>query len=92
VISPSQGHYLHTGQRKHRINAYTDIHVLSGIRIHDPSVRASEDSSCLSPRGHCDLHNKAISSNTRSVSRIQLTQNEVQDQAVVNMVMRLSIP
>jgi hypothetical protein len=30
------------------------IHVLSGIRTYDPSVRASEDSSCLRPRGHCD--------------------------------------
>jgi hypothetical protein len=48
--------YLYTGQHKHRINAYTDIHALSGIRIHDPSVRASEDSSCLRPRGHRDLH------------------------------------
>jgi hypothetical protein len=38
----------------HRINAYTDIHALSGIRIHDPTVRASEDSSCLRPRGHRD--------------------------------------
>jgi hypothetical protein len=27
---------------------------LNGIRTHDPSVRASEDSSCLRPRGHCD--------------------------------------
>jgi hypothetical protein len=27
---------------------------LSGIRTHDPSVRASEDSSCLRLRGHCD--------------------------------------
>jgi hypothetical protein len=48
VISPSQGRYLHTGQYKHRINA------LSGIRIDDPRVRASEDSSCLRSRGHCD--------------------------------------
>jgi hypothetical protein len=46
VISPSQGRYLHTRQHKHRINTYTDIHALSGIRSHDPSVRASEDSSC----------------------------------------------
>jgi hypothetical protein len=38
-----------------RINAHnTDIHALSGIRTHDPSVRASEDSSCLSPRCHRD--------------------------------------
>jgi hypothetical protein len=51
-ISPSQGHCLHTGQHKHRINAHnTDIHALSGNRTHDPSVWAGEDSSCLSPRG-----------------------------------------
>jgi hypothetical protein len=53
-ISPSQGRYLHTGKHKHSKNANTDIHALSGIRIYDPSVRASEDSSCLRPRGHCD--------------------------------------
>jgi hypothetical protein len=47
-ISPSQGRY------RHRINAYTDIHVSSGIRTQDPSVRAGEDSSCLRPRGHCE--------------------------------------
>jgi hypothetical protein len=42
-----QGLYLYTEQHKHRINAHnTDIHALSGIRIHDPSIRASEDSSC----------------------------------------------
>jgi hypothetical protein len=35
----------HTGQHKHRINAHIDIHGLSGIRTHDPSVLASEDSS-----------------------------------------------
>jgi hypothetical protein len=33
-------------------NKRTDIHALSGIRTHDPSVPASEDSSCLRPRGH----------------------------------------
>jgi hypothetical protein len=32
----------------------TDIHASRGIRIHDPSVRADEDSSCPRPRGHCD--------------------------------------
>jgi hypothetical protein len=54
-ISPSQDLYLHTEQHKHRINAHnTDIHASSEIRTHDPSVRASEDSSCLRPRGHCD--------------------------------------
>jgi hypothetical protein len=55
-ISPSQGRYPHTEQNKHRINAHTDIHVLSGIRTHDPSARTSEDSSCLRRRGHCDRH------------------------------------
>jgi hypothetical protein len=53
-ISPSQGHYLHTGQHKHRINSHTDTHSSSGIRTQDPSIRASEDSSCLRERGHCD--------------------------------------
>jgi hypothetical protein len=32
---------------------------LSGIRTHDPSVRADEDSSYLRPRGHCDRHSVA---------------------------------
>jgi hypothetical protein len=35
-------------------NKHTDIHVLSGIRTHDPIVRASENCSCLRPRGHCN--------------------------------------
>jgi hypothetical protein len=59
-ISPSQGRYLHAGQHKHRINVHTDIHALSGIRNHDPGVRASEDSSCLRPRGHCDRQFKIV--------------------------------
>jgi hypothetical protein len=37
-ISPSQGHYIHRGQHKYRTNAHTDIHALSGIGTHDPSV------------------------------------------------------
>jgi hypothetical protein len=53
-ISPSQGRYLRTGQYKHRMKAHTDIHASSGIRTHDPSIRAVEDGSCLRPRGHCD--------------------------------------
>jgi hypothetical protein len=31
-----------------------NIHDLSSIRTHDPSVRASEDSLCLRPRSYCD--------------------------------------
>jgi hypothetical protein len=57
VIGPSQGRYLRTGQHEHRINAHTDIQALSGVRIHDPSVRANENSACLRPlrlRGNCD--------------------------------------
>jgi hypothetical protein len=51
-ISLSQGLYLHTKHKhKHRINPHTHIPVSSGIRTHDPSVRASEDVSCLGPRG-----------------------------------------
>jgi hypothetical protein len=33
---------------------HTDIHALSWIRTHDPSVRARKDSSCLKPCGQCD--------------------------------------
>jgi hypothetical protein len=52
-ISPSQGRYLHMEQHKHRINAHnTDVHALSVIRTHDPSIRVIEDISCLRPRGH----------------------------------------
>jgi hypothetical protein len=31
-----------------------NIHALSVIRTHDPSVRASEESTCLRPLGYCD--------------------------------------
>jgi hypothetical protein len=41
---------------------HTGMHALSGIRAHDPSVLASEVSSCLRPRSHCDrlytIHNE----------------------------------
>jgi hypothetical protein len=33
---------------------HTDIHILSGIRTHDPSFRADEDSAWIRPRGYCD--------------------------------------
>jgi hypothetical protein len=55
VINPSQGLYLNTWQHKQNKRIHTpNIHALSGIRTHDPSVRASEDSSCLRQRGYCD--------------------------------------
>jgi hypothetical protein len=44
ILASSQGRYLHTGHYKHRIKAYTDIHVMVGILTHDPIVRASENS------------------------------------------------
>jgi hypothetical protein len=61
-ISSSQGLFLNTGQHKHRINAYTHrtSRPLSRIGTHDPSVQASEDSSCLKSRGHCDLRKQFI--------------------------------
>jgi hypothetical protein len=52
-ISPSQSRYLHTEQHKRGIKN-TDIHALSRIRTHDPSVRAREGNSWLRPLGHCD--------------------------------------
>jgi hypothetical protein len=55
LISPSQGHYLNTGQHKHKINVHTHIYALGRIRNHDPSVQESVDSSCLRLRGHCNL-------------------------------------
>jgi hypothetical protein len=42
VISRSQGRYLNTEKPRTHI---PNIHALGGIRTHDPSVRASEDSS-----------------------------------------------
>jgi hypothetical protein len=44
----------YTWQHKHRINAHRrPCFESSGIRNHDPSVRAGEGSWCLRPRGHC---------------------------------------
>jgi hypothetical protein len=68
VISPSPGRYLHTGQHKHRINAHTNIHALSGIRTHVPNFRASEDSSYFRPRGHYDR----LTKNLRNLISIDL--------------------
>jgi hypothetical protein len=48
-INPTQ---VYTGQhntKKKKTRAH--IHASSGIRTHDPSVRAVEDRTCLRPRG-----------------------------------------
>jgi hypothetical protein len=44
----------YTQNNTNTVYTHIDIHASSGIRSHDPSVWASEDSSCLRPRGHCD--------------------------------------
>jgi hypothetical protein len=53
--SQLQGRYLH--RTSHRINT----RAFNGIRTQDPSVAASEDISCLRPRGNCDRHIRFIS-------------------------------
>jgi hypothetical protein len=50
-ISPLQ--YRTTQTQNKRIHT-TNVHALSGIRTHATSVRASEDSSYLRPRGYSD--------------------------------------
>jgi hypothetical protein len=53
VISSSQGLCLHTRTE----NAQTlNFHALSGIRTHDPGLRAGECSACLRPFGYRDRH------------------------------------
>jgi hypothetical protein len=52
IIRPLQGRCLNTWQHKHGIDAHR-YPCFNGFRAYDPSVRASEDSSCLRPRGHC---------------------------------------
>jgi hypothetical protein len=52
VTRPLPKHRTTQTQNK-RIHT-SNIHALSRIRTHDPSVRASADSSCLRPLGYCD--------------------------------------
>jgi hypothetical protein len=51
---------LPTHRKTQTQNKSTDIHASSGIRTHDPSVRAGEDGLCLRSRGHCDRRNGSI--------------------------------
>jgi hypothetical protein len=46
--------------RRIQIDAHRGMYALSEIRTHDPSFGASEDSSCLRQRGHCDRHHLAM--------------------------------
>jgi hypothetical protein len=39
---------------------HTDVHALSGIRTHDPSIWKGKDISFLRPRGHCDRHSPIL--------------------------------
>jgi hypothetical protein len=43
-----------TQNKRTHTHTHTHIHASSGTRTHDPSVRASEDSLWLRPRGHYD--------------------------------------
>jgi hypothetical protein len=56
----------------HRMNAHTDNHASSEIQTHDPSVRANEDSSCLTPHGHCVRLNEGIHLSNASAFRNSL--------------------
>jgi hypothetical protein len=58
------------------INAHnTDIHASSGIRTHDPSVPASEDSSCLRPHGYTVTSKTNVTTSVPSV--FSSTQNGI---------------
>jgi hypothetical protein len=52
VARPLPKHRTTRTQNKHIRTS--NIHALCGIRTHDPSFRASEDSSCLRPLGYRD--------------------------------------
>jgi uncharacterized BrkB/YihY/UPF0761 family membrane protein len=51
-IGLTQDLYLHRTTQHRKTRTY--IHASSGIRNHNPSFRAAEDSTCLRPFGHWD--------------------------------------
>jgi hypothetical protein len=55
VARPLPKHRTAQAQNKH-IHTQ-NIHALCGMQTHDPSFRASEDSSCLRQLGYCDRLN-----------------------------------
>jgi hypothetical protein len=62
-VSPSRGRYLHTEY------THADIHALSGIRTHDPSVRVGEDSSSFGQRGPCDRRTITLVKRNKSIDK-----------------------
>jgi hypothetical protein len=60
IILQSRQDHLGGGSARRKATTYTqdsinpDMHASSGIRTHDPSVRAGEESSCLRRRDYCD--------------------------------------
>jgi hypothetical protein len=56
VIIPSQGRYRTQIENKRKQISMPRVR----FELHDPSVRASEDSSCLIPRSHCDRQSASI--------------------------------
>jgi hypothetical protein len=52
--------YFYNGRHDVRYNGRILWNALSGIRTHDPSVRAGKDSSCLRRRGHYDRRFKTL--------------------------------
>jgi hypothetical protein len=60
VISPSQGHYLNTGQHKHRINAYTHKQNIMPCVGFEPTApvfeREKTDHALDCARGNQDRH------------------------------------
>jgi hypothetical protein len=70
IARPPLTHRKH----KHRVNAHnTDIHALSGIRTHNPSVQASKVSSCLRLHGHCDRNFFPFTANIKHAWKFPFT-------------------
>jgi hypothetical protein len=65
VISSSQCLYLYTNTEKRTCTQTPNMHVVSGIRTHDPSFQASEDSACLRTLGYRDRLWRIIRMNSR---------------------------
>jgi hypothetical protein len=68
VARPLPTHRTTQTQKKRQ----TDIHALSGIRTHDPSVWASEDSSWLRLRGYCDQQCIIYTVETASLNQLTI--------------------